>query len=358
MVLTRIRGMEKLFSVPLKGGTITDVYTCSPDDVERTISSYPSSLSVFDDNTAKAYGKSIDSMSLILPHGEEHKNWASIDSILAKAIESGLARDSVFFGIGGGVILDMTAFAASIYMRGARCVLVPTTLLSAVDATLGGKTGIDYGGAKNTVGTFFPSESVLICTELLKTLPESEYRSGLGEVLKHALLSGNAELWNFLIDNKDKVLSRDGNTVSEMIRLSLEVKISYITRDPEEKKGIRSALNLGHTFGHALESLYDYGISHGEGVAWGVVRALEAGEAMGITSHSLSSSASELFRLYGFDEGFRIPEDLFGRYFKAIGKDKKKKSGEVRFVLLEGQGRPVLKPIDEDLVRRIVTKRA
>ena len=346
--------MEKLFSVPLKGGAVTDVYSCPIAEIAEEIASYPSSLSVFDDNSLSSYGHDAPSPSLILPPGEEHKNWGSIDTILSSAMEKGLARDSSFIGIGGGVVLDMTAFAASIYMRGARCILIPTTLLSAVDATLGGKTGIDYGGAKNAVGTFFPAEKVIICTEFLKTLPDSEYRSGLGEVLKHALLSEDTELSEFLTRNREKVLSRDPAVVSEMIRLSLAVKISYITKDPEEKLGIRSSLNLGHTFGHALESLYDYKVSHGEGVAWGVVKALEAGAALGVTSLDLAESGIDLFRAYGFDDAFSVPEDLFPRYYQAIGKDKKKKGGAVRFVLMEGQGKPVLMPLSEDIVRALV----
>lgn len=350
--------MEKIFSVPLKGGAVTDVYTYSLDEIERELSSYPSLLAVFDDNSSFSYGRPLPEASLVLPHGEEHKNWGSVDAILSKAMDSGLARDSVFIGVGGGVILDMAAFASSVYMRGARCVLVPTTLLSAVDATLGGKTGIDYGGAKNAVGTFFPSEKVLICTDFLRTLPDSEYRSGLGEVLKHALLSADTKLSVFLAEERARILSRNPETVAEMIRLSLEVKISYITRDPEEKLGIRSALNLGHTFGHALESLHDYGISHGEGVAWGVVRALQAGVAIGITEREFAECGIDLFRSYDFADSFSVPEELFGRYFRTIGKDKKKKGGEVRFVLMEGQGRPVLMPLDEDTVRSAVIREA
>ena len=346
--------MEKIFSVPLKGGAVTDVYRCSLPEIGREIASCPSSLSVFDDNSRISYGQA-PVPSLVLAPGEEHKNWASIDRILSAAMENGLARDSVFIGIGGGVILDMTAFAASLYMRGARCILIPTTLLSAVDATLGGKTGIDYGGAKNAVGTFFPAEKVLISASFLDTLPEKEYRSGLGEVLKHALLSEDEGLHDFLMENRDRILSRDQETVLEMIRLSLAVKISYIVRDPEEKLGIRSALNLGHTFGHALESLHDYGISHGEGVAWGVVKALKAGEALGITPHHLASSGIALFEAYGFDGNrFSVPEELLGRYCQAIGKDKKKRGGTVRFVLMEEQGKPVLMPLSEDDVRKAV----
>ncbi len=345
--------MERLFSVPLKGGKLTDVYRCSLSELEGEIGSYPSALAVFDDNSLSSYG-SAPSSSMTLPPGEEHKDWTSIDMILKNALGLGLARDSMFIGIGGGVILDMTAFAASIYMRGARCILVPTTLLSAVDATLGGKTGIDYGGAKNTVGTFFPADKVLIVPQLLRTLPEKEYRSGLGEVLKHAILSSDDALMRFLIDSRDKVLARDEETVMEMIRLSLEVKISYITRDPEETKGIRSALNLGHTFGHALEALSDYMVSHGEAVAWGVQRALDLGRRLSVTPPELAARGLELFSLYGYDGSYRVPEELFPGYMDAVAKDKKKKGGAVRFILMEGQGSPVAMALSTDEVRSAV----
>ena len=351
--------MEKIFSVPLKGGAITDVYISSLPEIEGELSSYQSALAVFDDNSLSSYGERPSVPFISIVPGEERKNWESVDQILSRAMGEGLARDSMFIGIGGGVVLDMTAFAASVYMRGARCILIPTTLLSAVDATLGGKTGIDYGGAKNAVGTFFPAEKVIISTAFLRTLPESEYRSGLGEVLKHALLSSDDELMKFLLAKRNKVLSRDPETVSEMIRLSLAVKISYITRDPEERKGIRSSLNLGHTFGHALESLYDYSISHGEGVAWGTVKALRAGEELGVTPSGLAADGIALFREYGFDEDrFSIPEELLPEYLKAIGKDKKKKGGIVRFVLMEDQGKPVLTPLSDSDIEKAVTRKA
>ena len=135
--------MERLFSVPLKGGAITDVYISSLPEIEGELSSYPSALAVFDGNSLSSYGERPSVPFISIVPGEERKNWESVDQILSRAMGEGLARDSMFIGIGGGVVLDMTAFAASVYMRGARCILIPTTLLSAVDATLGGKTGID-----------------------------------------------------------------------------------------------------------------------------------------------------------------------------------------------------------------------
>lgn len=341
--------MEKLFSVTLAGGRKTEVFLASPGEDLAVGSDFI----VTDANAGQYLGSR--TADVVLPPGEGSKNWDSIDRILSSALAMGLARDSLFVGLGGGVILDMTAFAASIYMRGARVSLVPTTLLSMVDATLGGKTGIDYGGGKNLVGTFFPAEAVIIAPWTLKTLSDAEYRSGLGEVLKHAVLSQDDRLFRFLEENRNGVMGRDDAILAEMIRLSLEVKISYIERDPEERKGIRSALNLGHTFSHALESYMDYGISHGEGVAWGTAAAIRTGDRLGITPQDLASRTLALLSLYGFSsDAYRIPADDFASYSAAIGKDKKKSRGSVRFVLMEGQGKPVLIELPEDEIRKAV----
>ena len=349
-----MKRMERIFSVPLKGGAVTDVYSAdSLAELHESLRAMGSSmLFIADDNTERFLPERAE--RIILPHGERWKNWESVDRILSAALSSGLARDSVFVGVGGGVILDMAAFAASIYMRGARAVLVPTTLLAMVDATLGGKTGIDYGGGKNLVGTFFPAESVLILPDVLETLPEKEDRCGLGEVVKHAFLSSDRRLYDFLSDNRGSVLGRDSSVMDEMIRLSLEVKIDYITRDPEERKGIRSALNLGHTFSHALEAAEDFSISHGEGVAWGTAAAFRVGKDKGITAPDYADEAIRLIEDYGFDTSFRLPENLFPSFMEAVAKDKKKKGGSVKFVLMEGQGRPVLMALDETSVRKSV----
>ena len=347
--------MERIFSVPLKGGQITDVYAFS------SIKSLWDNLGIGHDNALFVADTNTqcylppEANSIVIPAGESEKNWSSIDRILSRALELGLARDSVFVAVGGGVILDMTAFAASVYMRGSRLVLVPTTLLSMVDATLGGKTGIDYGGGKNLVGTFYPSERVMIASAFLSSLPMREYMCGLGEVVKHAFLSHDTRLAEFLLAEKERILARDESIMDRMIRLSLEVKIDYITRDPEEKKGIRSALNLGHTFGHALEALKGFSISHGEGVAWGVAKAFQAGVLTGITDREFAAKSISLIEAFGFDSETVISAEDFPSFLAAIAKDKKKKGGEVRFVLMKNQGEPVLTPLDEGVVRRCVS---
>ena len=346
--------MERIFSVPLKGGAVTDVYMLdSLEELSRALDRYGSSLFISDGNASKLFRK-LPQGAVIIPPGEKEKGWESVSRMLSGAASLSLARDGVFIGFGGGVVLDLAAFASSVYMRGARLVLVPTTLLSMVDATLGGKTGFDYLGVKNLVGTFYPAEAVLIVPGTLDTLPDKEFRSGLGEVVKHALLSEDERLWAFLERNHDMIMAKDRNALSEMIKLSLEVKIWYISRDPEEKMGIRSALNLGHTFGHALESMMEFSLSHGECVAWGMHKALSAGLSIGITPEDYASRALALLRLYGFDDAYAVSDEDFPLFMKAVRSDKKKSGGSVKFVLMEGQGKPVLIPLDDDVVRSAV----
>ena len=348
--------MEKVFAATLKGGITSDVFfSLSIDDLNKKLGQYGTNcIYVFDKNTENILGFKPEN-SVVLPPGEEEKRWESVDMILKKAVELSLARDSVFIAIGGGVVCDMAAFAASIYMRGARAVLVPTTLLSMVDASVGGKTAIDYMNLKNFVGTFYPAEDILICLETLNTLSEKEYISGLGEVVKHAFLSQDEVLYDFMLENRDKILARDLDAMSEMVKLSLLVKKYFIELDPEEKKGIRSFLNLGHTFGHALETVSNYGVSHGAGVAWGMARAFEAGLRCGNTPKEYFDKANALIAKYPFDLAYRVPESMLDDYMVAIKSDKKKSSGSVKYVLIEGQGKPVLSILSDDVVRAVVS---
>lgn len=347
----RMHCMERIFSVTLSNGRVTEVYKADGfEDLRAFLGTLPSGLIVTDDNVIKAFD---GGSSLVLEHGEANKRWESIDMILSSALGKGLARDSFFIGIGGGVICDMAGFSSSLYMRGSRLILVPTSLLCMVDATLGGKTGIDYMGGKNLVGSFYPAEKVIISMDFIDTLPECEFRSGMGEVIKHAFLSEDDRLLSFLSRNRERIEARDKKTLEEMLILSLEVKISYISKDPEEKLGIREALNLGHTFAHALETYSDYTISHGEAVAWGTGKALEAGFRLGITPESMYRSGIRLLDEYGYG-AISVQEDRYSVFENAIGKDKKKKKGEVRFVLMEAQGKHRLMPLEKDFIRSIV----
>jgi 3-dehydroquinate synthase len=257
-----------------------------------------------------------------------------VNAVLTRCTEHSLGRDATIAGVGGGVICDITALAASLYMRGCRLVLVPTTLLAMVDASLGGKTGIDFLGYKNLVGTFYPAHRIVIAPGAVRSLPDREYLSGLAEVIKTALI-GDAGLLGLLENERERILAREIGAVEEMIRRSLAVKGRIVEDDPREK-GNRIFLNLGHTFGHALESASGFtGWTHGEALAWGIGRALSAGLRFGMTDPAFARRVRALLRRYGYrleaDAGFEALEAAFGL-------DKKRSAGITRLVIHCGVG--------------------
>ncbi len=314
--------MKPAFSFNV-GGYTTDV------EFSTDAPSCPgASVTVLDSNTAARFGAGAANQ-VCLPAGEKAKQWESVHAVLTRCAESGLGRDATIAGIGGGVICDITAFAASLYMRGCRLVLVPTTLLAMVDASLGGKTGIDFLGYKNLVGTFYPAHRIVIAPGAVKSLPDREYLSGLAEVIKTALI-GDAELLVLLETARERILSREPAVVEEMISRSLAVKGRIVQEDPREK-GIRAVLNLGHTFGHALESATGFARwTHGEAVAWGIGRALSAGIRFGMTDPAFAHRVRSLLRAYGY----RMEADAaFDALKAAFGLDKKRRGGTARLVI-------------------------
>jgi len=301
-------------------------------------------LHVYDTNTSGLFPDS-GIPRHVWPAGEAHKAWPQIDAVLTRALDLGLARDSVFAGVGGGVVTDMTAFAASVYMRGCRLVLVPTTLLAMVDAALGGKTGIDYGGYKNLVGTFYPAHELRIWPGALATLPERDFRSGLAEAIKHAFLV-DTHLLELFETRREAVLARDPATLEELVFRAVMVKVGVVERDLRET-GERAFLNLGHTFGHALEAVvgFDGSWTHGEAVCWGMGRALDLGVALGKTDRVWRDRADALMAAYGFRS--RAPGTSAAALLAAMKNDKKKKGGQVRFVLQEAQGRTFQQTVED-----------
>lgn len=299
---------------------------------------------VADSNTAallrRARGFEEGAPLAVLPAGERYKTLDSVSAILEAALKAGLARDSLFVGFGGGVVTDLAAFAASIYMRGARLELVPTTLLAMADAAIGGKTGADFGPYKNSVGTFYPARRIHLAPSALDTLSAQEYRSGLAEVFKTALLY-DAELYSLFARGKAKAAARDRAFVSEALQKCCRAKAAVVERDVYER-GERAFLNLGHTFGHALEAVAGFGaVSHGEAVAWGIGRALALGERLGITDSGYRKEVSALLGEYGWIDAPSHPamagdEGAAERLLAAMQGDKKRKGGELRFVLQRG----------------------
>ena len=346
--------MEKRFEVTLQNDIKTNVWFTTDNNEmnEKILSLSPSYVIVTDENS---FQYSTDKeRTVVLKSGEENKNWEGIEKILTFALSRSMARDGVFVAIGGGVVCDMTALASSLFMRGARLVLCPTTLLSMVDASLGGKAAIDFQNTKNTVGAFYPAEDVILSFPVLSTLSDKEFMCGMGEVVKHAFLADDDSLYKFLFANRDKILQRDEFCLDKMVELSLRVKKSYIERDPMEKKGIRSALNFGHTFGHALESITDYSISHGEAVVWGMKKALTSGLWQGITPPEFYLWCIDLISQFPFLDEYKVQKKDYERFIEATKKDKKKSGGVTKFVFLKGLGEPVLSPLSDDQVAAMI----
>ncbi|MDR0475317.1 MAG: 3-dehydroquinate synthase [Treponema sp.] len=274
----------------------------------------------------------------LLKSGEDSKTWDSVCMILEGAQRAGLARDGILLGVGGGVIGDLSGFAASIYMRGCRLALVATTLLAMVDAALGGKTGFDLFGIKNLAGSFYPAEAVYMPLDCLAALPEREWKSGMAELIKTAILDGDDfldELAEFApcgFSDSGRLL--EGVRMRECINRAAAYKGGIVSEDPKEH-GRRALLNLGHTFGHALEASAGLGnISHGEAVAWGIVRSCELGYALGITPRSRAKKITELIASFGYRY---VPEyPLSGGtddFLRALERDKKKKNGKLTFIV-------------------------
>ena len=310
---------------------------------------------VCDSNTARMV-RPMPEPNVILSPGETSKNWQSIERILGVASDAKITRDGYFIALGGGVICDVAGFAGSVYNRGCKVILIPTTLLSMVDASLGGKTGINFHNAKNQIGTFYPAKDVLICIDCLKYLSQKEFINGLAEVIKHAFLTENKALYELLRDSNADILSRNKEVLRKLVELSLDVKRSYIEQDPKETNGIRTALNLGHTFAHALESFTRMQWSHGEAVAWGVCRAAAISLEFGKCSLAFENQVYKLFQSFGYNIDYRIDRGEWLAFSSYINKDKKRFDGKVKFVLPLDFGKWETVSIEDEIVRKHVIR--
>jgi 3-dehydroquinate synthase len=296
--------------------------------------------------------KGLDFKALYFPGGESAKRFEHVEAMAEQMIEAGADRSSVVIAFGGGIANDMGGFLASIFMRGVPVVQVPTTLLAQVDAAIGGKTGVNLRTGKNLVGAFHQPIAVLIDPEVLRTLPEREYRAGLYEVIKYGVIS-SPELFDVLSDRSSDVLSQAPDVVDRMIAESVRIKAEVVSAD--EKEGdLRRILNFGHTVGHALEAETKYErFLHGEAVAFGMNAATELANLVGLLNGSSRDIIRRTVSLYGPIpplDGIK-PESLLRR----LVTDKKTIQGKVHFVLPEriGQVR-ILSGVDERHVHQAI----
>jgi shikimate kinase/3-dehydroquinate synthase len=287
---------------------------------------------------------------VVLEPGERHKQIGSVERIWRAALSAGADRKSCLVGLGGGVVTDITGFAAASFLRGVRWIGLPTTLLAMVDASVGGKTGVDLEQAKNAVGAFWQPSGVLCDVTLEATEPERGYRSALAEVVKTALI-GDAALLDRLEQNVTAVRARDPALVEEMVRRSVRVKARVVSFD-ERESGLRAVLNLGHTYGHALEAQAGFEhLTHGEAVSLGLVAALRAGERLGHTPKALVERVTRLLVELG------LPTELdavaLTEAAKLIGLDKKRAGKNIRFVVAREAGRVETVELEVELLRRL-----
>lgn len=282
----------------------------------------------------------IQSFPIILPDGEAHKNWETLNLIFDALLKNHCERNTALLALGGGVVGDLTGFAAATYLRGVPFIQIPTTLLAQVDSSVGGKTGINHPLGKNMIGAFYQPRVVLTDSATLETLPERELRAGLAEVIKYGLIRDPA-FFDWLEQNMHRLLARDPVTMNEAIQRSCENKAEIVAAD-EKEKGIRALLNLGHTFGHAIENGMGYGAwLHGEAVAAGTVMAAELSRRMKLISDADVQRIRKILIQAGLPVAApKMPPE---KYVQLMALDKKVESGKMRFIVLNRIGEAVMR---------------
>lgn len=292
----------------------------------------------------------VSSVPIILPDGEKFKNWKTLNHIFDVLLSQKCERNTAILALGGGVVGDLTGFAAATYLRGVPFIQIPTTLLAQVDSSVGGKTGINHPLGKNMIGAFYQPSLVLADSVTLDTLPEREFRAGIAEIIKYGLIRDPA-FFDWLEQNMAQLLGRDPSILNEAIRRSCENKAEIVAAD-EKESGIRALLNLGHTFGHAIENGVGYGVwLHGEAVAAGIVMAAELSCRMKLISTVDVHRIRKIFLHAGLP--VHAPNFATEKYLQLMTLDKKVEAGKTRFILLNRIGEAVMRA---DVPARILTE--
>ena len=293
----------------------------------------------------KANGQQV--VRIVLPDGESFKNWETLQLIFTGLLESNADRKATIFALGGGVVGDMAGFAAASYMRGIKFVQIPTTLLSQVDSSVGGKTGINHPLGKNMIGAFYQPIAVIIDLKTLLTLPQRELAAGLAEVIKHGAIADPLFL-DWIECNANALNNYDLNCLEHVVVKSCEIKSSVVAQD-EKESGVRANLNFGHTFGHAIETGMGYGEwLHGEAVGCGMAIAAELSLQLGYLS------LADKNRLIRIIQQLNLPTVApkwdTARYLSYMSHDKKAESGQIKYIVLESLGQAKVQKVSDDLV--------
>ncbi|WP_418316776.1 3-dehydroquinate synthase [Piscinibacter sakaiensis] len=290
-------------------------------------------------------------LQLVLPDGEAHKNWETLNLIFDRLLAQACDRKTVLYALGGGVIGDMTGFAAACYMRGVPYVQVPTTLLAQVDSSVGGKTAINHPAGKNMIGAFYQPRLVVADLDTLASLPERELAAGLAEVIKYGPIADDAFL-DWIEEHLDALLRRDRPALAHAVRRSCEIKAWVVGQD-ERESGLRAILNFGHTFGHAIEAALGYGQwLHGEAVGCGMVMAADLSHRLGMIDRAYMERIANLVERAGLPT--KAPALGASTYIELMRVDKKADAGKLQFVLIEAPGRAGVHGADERLLADVI----
>ncbi len=289
--------------------------------------------------------------TVALPDGESHKDWQTLNLIFDELLGKGADRKTVLFALGGGVVGDMTGFAAACYMRGVPFVQVPTTLLAQVDSSVGGKTAINHPIGKNMIGAFYQPQRVVCDLDTLQTLPQREMSAGLAEVIKYGPIA-DMQFLDWIDSNLDALLARDPKALAHAVKRSCEIKAWVVGQD-EREGGIRAILNFGHTFGHAIEAGLGFGEwLHGEAVGCGMVMASHLSQRLGLVDEAFVSRFTALVERAGLPiVGPKLGAD---EYLHHMRVDKKAEAGEIKFVLIDKPGTATVRGAPDALVAQVI----
>ena len=290
-----------------------------------------------------------------LPDGEAYKDWTHLQTIFDVLLEQGADRKTTLFALGGGVVGDMTGFAAACYMRGVPFVQVPTTLLAQVDSSVGGKTGINHPLGKNMVGAFYQPLQVVCDLDTLRTLPERELSAGLAEIIKYGPIA-DLQFLDWIEQSMAALRQRDPAALAYAVRRSCEIKASVVGKD-ERESGLRAILNFGHTFGHAIEAGMGYGKwLHGEAVGCGMVMAAELSMRLGLVEGAYVQRLRCLVQAAGLPVQAPVlqAEANVARYLELMRVDKKAEAGQIRFVVVDASGQARMQSAPDDMVAEVI----
>ncbi len=278
-------------------------------------------------------------LSYVLPDGEEQKKLKTVHKIIDFLLGAGFGRDSTLVSLGGGVVGDITGFTASVFMRGVNVIQIPTTLLAQVDASVGGKTGVNHALGKNLIGSFYQPKCVVCDSQFLRSLTQKEYLSGLSEVIKYGLIQ-DAGFFEWLEDHVNEIIALEPETIHQMIQQSCKIKAEIVSQD-EKEHSVRALLNFGHTFAHAIEAAHGFGKwHHGEAVAVGMVLASKLSLVMSWITEGDITRIQTL--LTTFNLPLELPDVSFEQLTQAMQKDKKIENKQIQLVLLRSIGEAVL----------------